>query len=170
MSRPVLIIFLTIGSLLTGSALANAQEYFPDRITGIWEGYLQLWSNGNKKDSVRVILTVAPKSDKTWQWKMEYLSEKVPMVKDYVMRIRDKEKQIFITDEGGGVELEDYVFGNKMFSLFETQEFWLTSTQELKDNKLIFEVTAGKKSKKLEKDVTNYSVTSMQRAVLNKKH
>lgn len=155
--------------LLAANGSGFSQNLFPDQISGTWHGYLQLWSNGTKKDSVQVILTVSPKNDQSWQWKMEYLSEKNPMVKDYTMRIKDKEKNIFITDEGGGVELEDYVFGNKLFSLFETQNFWLTSTQELKDGELIFEVTAGKKSNKLEKEVTNYAVTSMQRAVLRRK-
>lgn len=169
MTRTITVLLCVTCFLLTGATKVDAQTYFPDRITGIWQGYLQLWSNGSKKDSVQVILTVAPKKDQTWQWKMEYLSEKTPMTKDYIMRLKDKDKNIFITDEGGGVELEDYVFGNKLFSLFETQDFWLTSTQELKDGKLIFEVTAGKASRKLEKEVTNYAVTSMQRAVLTRK-
>lgn len=168
MIRSVIFLILFFSSQFFLTSNADGQEYFPDRITGKWEGYLQIWSNGSKKDSVRVVLTVASKSNLTWQWKMEYFSEKFPIVKDYLIRVKDKEKQVLITDEGGGVELEDYVFGNKMFSLFETQELWLTSTQELKDEKLIFEVTAGKKSRKLEKEVTNYAVTSMQRAVLTR--
>jgi len=145
-----------------------SQELLPDHMVGRWEGYLQLWSKGEKKDSVKVNLTIAALGKDSWQWKMDYLSDKNPMTKDYVLRLRDREKQLFITDEGGGVELEDYVFGNKMFSLFETGEFWLTSTQELKGDQLIFEVTAGKKSAVLEKGVTNYSVTSMQRAIMKR--
>jgi hypothetical protein len=145
-----------------------AQSLLPDRMSGQWTGYLQIWSNGIRKDSVQVFLTIVAKDHTSWQWKMEYKSDKAPMVKDYTIRLKDREKQIFITDEGGGVELEDYAFGDKMFSLFETQEYWLTGTQELKDGKIIFEVTAGKKSRTLDVGVTNYAVSSMQRAVLKR--
>ncbi|MFM7329532.1 MAG: hypothetical protein ACKO3B_12435, partial [Bacteroidota bacterium] len=54
-------------------------------------------------------------------------------------------------------------------SMFETHETWLTSTQELSGDHLIFQVTAGKKSRTLEEGVTNFSITSLQRAVLTKK-
>lgn len=165
--RMVRICFLLI--LLQGISLNSySQEYLPDKMTGTWNGFLQIWSNGQKKDSVQVKLTILRIEKESWQWRMEYLSDKAPMVKDYRLKVKDREKNIFITDEGDGVELEDYAFGNKMYSLFETQDYWLTSTQELRNGKLIFEVTAGKKSGVLDKGVTNYSVTSMQRAVLSR--
>ena len=56
-----------------------------------------------------------------------------------------------------------------MYSLFETNGYWLTSTQELKNGKLVFEVTSGKKSNTLPEGITNYTVSSMQQAVLTKK-
>jgi hypothetical protein len=160
--------FILTGLLFIRPEEIHGQSLLPDRMTGKWSGYLQIWSNGSKKDSVNVVLTIASKDQTSWQWKMEYKSEKAPMVKDYTLRLKDREKQIFITDEGGGVELEDYAFGDKMFSLFETQDFWLTGTHELKEGKIIFEVTAGKKSKILDAGVTNFAITSMQRAVLNR--
>ena len=164
MFRLALLLILALSPTLTTSA----QELLPDRMTGTWNGFLQIWSNGQKKDSVQVKLTILRETKDSWQWRMEYLSAKAPMVKDYKLKVKDREKNIFITDEGDGVELEDYAFGDKMYSLFETQDFWLTSTQELKNGKLIFEVSAGKKSRDLEKDVTNFAITSLQRAVLTK--
>lgn len=137
-------------------------------MSGHWEGFLQLWSKGEKRDSVKVQLTVAAKGADSWQWKMEYFSAKNPMIKDYVIRLRDREKQLYITDEGGGVELEDYVFGNKMYSLFETGGIWLTSTHELLGDVLVFEVTSGKQSSKSGQGVGNYGVTSLQKAVMSR--
>lgn len=162
------LLFISAVLLFGSPEKAAAQTLLPDRMVGKWTGYLQIWSNGTRKDSVKVILTIAAKDQSNWQWRMEYKSEKAPMVKDYMIRLKDREKQIYITDEGEGVELEDYAFGNKMFSLFETQDLWLTGTHELKDGKIIFEVTAGKKSRTLDAGVTNYAITSMQRAVLTR--
>ena len=147
---------------------AFAQELFPDRITGRWTGMLHLWKNGELQDSVIVILTVRPLGGETWQWRMEYKSAMRPMTKDYRIRVLDRKQHTFITDEGGGIELEDYTFGDRMMSMFETQETWLTSTQELSGGQLRFQVTAGKKTRTLDQGVTNYSVTSLQRATLTR--
>lgn len=154
--------------LLSGTA-AISQELFPDRISGEWNGMLLLWKNGELQDSVVVQLTVRPLGGDTWQWKMHYKSAMRPMVKDYRIRLLNRSTNTFITDEGNGIELEDYSFGDRMMSMFETRETWLTSTQELYGDRLIFQVTAGKKSRTLEEGVTNYSVTSLQRAVMTRK-
>ena len=145
-----------------------AQALLPDRMSGVWSGHLQLWSNGAKRDSVPVVLTISPLGWDRWQWKMEYRSEKNPMVKDYQLILKDRVRQLFVTDEGGGVVLDDFVYGDKMFSVFETQGIWLTSSQELRDGRLIFEVTAGKRAEATGQGVVNYGVTSLQRAVLTR--
>lgn len=161
--------YLLVLSILLGVILQSyAQELLPDRMAGVWTGHLQLWSSGVKRDSVPVVLTIAARGQDRWQWKMEYRSEKNPMVKDYELRLKDRARQLYITDEGGGVVLEDYVYGDRMYSLFETQGIWLTSSHELRDSKLIFEVTAGKRTEATGEGVVNYGVTSLQRAVLRR--
>ncbi len=97
---------------------------------------------------------------------MQYLSQKMPMTKNYVLRIKDREKLVFVTDEGDGVELTDYQTGDKLYSVFETSGFLLTASYELQGEFLIFEVTSGKKQDPPVKDITVYSTTSVQRAVL----
>ena len=163
--RSLLVIF---GFLLLFANRTNAQDLLPDRMSGVWVGHLQLWSNGVKRDSVPVVLTVSPRGAERWQWKMEYRSEKNPMVKDYEWRLKDRARQLYVTDEGGGVVLEDFAYGNKMFSAFETQGIWLTSSQELRGDTLTFEVTAGKRLPATGEGVVNYGVTSLQRAVLKR--
>lgn len=152
--------------LLISCQLSIAQPLLPDRMVGVWRGHLQIWSKGVKQDSVEVELTIAPLGQERWKWKMKYKSDKTPMVKDYEIALKDKTKQIYITDEGGGTVLEDYAFGNKLFSQFQTQDYWLTSTQELQYKKIIFEVTAGKRSEGTSNGVINYNVSTLQRAVL----
>ena len=164
----MMIIRLITVLLLFTCSVAHTQELFPDRITGRWTGMLHLWKNGQHQDSVFVILHVKSLGSELWQWKMEYKSAMKPMTKDYTIRLKDRSSQLFITDEGGGVELEDYVFGDRMMSMFETGDIRLTSTHEISGDHLIFQVTAGRKTGTLDNGLTNYSITSLQRAVLRR--
>jgi hypothetical protein len=161
-------IVLTLIALLT-MPMVNAQS-FPEKCIGTWNGMMHMYSRGNLKDSVKVVLTVAKGSQPNeWTWKTEYLSEKFPMTKDYVLRLKDAEKNIYVTDEKNGIELMDYLFNNKLYSLFETEDIFLTSSYELRGKELIFEVTSGKKTGVSDQPVTNYSVDNLQRVIFRKK-
>lgn len=70
-------------------------QSFPDKCVGSWKGMMHISSRGSLKESVKVILTVAKGSNPNeWTWETEYLSEKLPMTKDYVLRLKDAEKNI----------------------------------------------------------------------------
>ncbi|MFN8353762.1 MAG: hypothetical protein U0Y10_04940 [Spirosomataceae bacterium] len=159
-----------LGVLLLSSVsvVAQHQHSFVEACMGTWKGTMYIYNKGVLRDSVAVRLTVA-KTDQpeVWTWKTEYLSEKMPMTKDYLLRVRDAVKKQYVTDEGGGVELLEYVFGNKMYCVFETNQVVLTSSYELRSaNELIFEVTSGKKQET--SPVVNYSVDNLQRVVFRK--
>jgi len=89
------------------------------------------------------------------------------MVKDYKLVISDAGKGVFKTDEGDGTFLIDYLFENKLYSVFETQGILLTSTYEWLGNQIIFEVTSGKELQTTN-GVKSYSVLNLQKAVLRK--
>lgn len=156
--------------LLTGTTmLTHAQELFPQQCIGKWQGTMRISSNGFVRDSVKVLFTVAPLTSETWTWRMEYFSPQQPAVKDYVLKLKDREKRIFSTDEGGGIELLNYQFGHKLHSVFEIPGVLLTASYELiNSDTIVFEVTSGKKSDTTGKDIFNYSVASVQRVVLKK--
>jgi len=146
-----------------------AQTLFGDACLGKWEGTMYIYSRGVLKDSVAVRLTVAKtKVPSTWMWKTEYLSPKLPMVKDYTLRLKDAATNAYVTDEGGGLELTDYLFGNKLYSVFETSGVLLTSSYELLSDRLVFEVTSGKKEPVLHPDVGTFSVANLQRVVFRR--
>jgi hypothetical protein len=148
--------------------LAEAQS-FPDRCLGTWKGTMHMYSRGALKDSVQVALTVEKTSQPNeWKWKTDYLSEKLPMTKDYVLRLKDAESSTYITDEKNGIELMNYLFHDKLYTVFETEGIVLTSSYELRNEKLIFEVTSGKQTSSGDPSVTNYSVDHLQRVVLTK--
>lgn len=163
------IIFLSLCFFFVFSA-TQGQHTFVEACLGNWKGTMYIYSRGVLKDSVLVKFTAA-KTEKpdAWTWKTEYLSSKQPMVKDYVLRTRDAAKGLYLTDEGGGIELMDYLFGNKLYSVFETSNIVLTATYELRSpNELVFEVTSGKKISEGSPDVINYSVDNLQRVIFKK--
>ncbi|MEM8898666.1 MAG: hypothetical protein AAGC85_11205 [Bacteroidota bacterium] len=146
----------------------KSQVPFPEKCLGTWEGMLMIYQQGQLRDSVKVIFTVAKTDeDDRWAWKKEYVSEKYPMVKDYELVLKDAEKGYYITDEGDNIQLTDYLFGNKLYSVFETGGILLTSTYEMREEELIFEVTSGKKLTE-DQEVNTFSVSSMQKAVFTR--
>ena len=154
--------------ILCLSSALRAQTNFADKCLGVWNGTMQIYRHGELKDTVKVKLTVAKTATAgDYTWKTEYLSPTRPMTKDYILRVKDAAKGIYVTDEGGGVELDNYLFGDKLYNVFEVQGVTLTATYELRGKDLIFEVTSGKKSGEA-KGVTNYSVDNLQRVVFKK--
>ena len=160
------LLFTALFSL--ASFTAFSQDFFPNRCLGHWQGTMHIYFAGQLRDSVPVRFTVALIDSASWTWRMEYLSEKLPMTKDYTLKIKDKQRQVYITDEGDGIELTDYLFGNKLYSVFETEGILLTASYELRDGDLIFEVTSGKMAGTPTNGVQSHPVSSVQRAVLKR--
>lgn len=162
----LLVSFFSICSLFVYKA--SAQERFVDKCLGKWEGMMYLYGKGKLRDSVLVQLVVEKTTKpNTWTWKTIYLSKTHPMEKDYKLVLKNEADQLYITDEGGGIELTNYGFENKLYSTFETHDVMLTSSYEIKDSQLIFEVTSGKKIAG-NNEVVNYSVLNLQRVVYKK--
>ena len=157
--RYLLVLLLGIGCGLC--AQAQAPTRFVDKCLGQWQGTMYIYAQGKLRDSVAVRLSVKPTADPAaWQWKTEYLSAKMPMTKDYTLRLKDADKQVYVTDEGGGIELYDY--------LFETSGVMLTSSYELVGDTLVFEVTSGKKIDQPKAPVQNYTTANLQRVVFRR--
>jgi hypothetical protein len=150
------------------SAVVNAQTLFPNKCIGNWKGVMKIYSKGILKDTVTVLLTVKKQTDTSWMWKTEYISTKMPVTKNYTLRLKDKINGIYITDEGDSIELKDYLFDNKLYSTFETEGIMLTSFYELKGKELYFEVASGKKIAEDAKEVINYSINNVQKVVSKK--
>jgi hypothetical protein len=163
-------VYLSIAFLLmTIFQPLKAQVAFGDKCIGNWEGTMYIYGKGQLRDSVPVQLTVQKTANHdTWKWKTSYLSKTQPMVKDYKLILKDATTNTYVTDEGDGIILKDYLFNNKLYNVFETQGIFLTSSYELIGEQLIFEVSTGKKLEEENKGVTNYSVTSLQRVIFKK--
>lgn len=166
MNNRLLIVALCFAALCP--IVSTAQTNFAERCLGVWEGKMLIYSNGVVKDAVPVKLTVAKtKTPGDYTWRTDYLSPTRPMTKDYVLRVKDLDKGVYITDEGGGVELINYLHADKLYNVFETAGVMLTASYELRGKELIFEVTSGRKLEE-KQGVVNYSVPNLQRAVLTR--
>lgn len=138
---------------------------------GKWKGTLIIWKENKIMDSVPTELTIKTIiKDSIWQWKTEYISATMPVTKDYSLRVVDKQKGIYITDEGDGIELMNYTFGNKLYSNFETSGILLTSSYEWIGNDIIFEIASGKKIDNINSnaEVLNFTVRNLQKVVYKK--
>lgn len=146
----------------------QAQKTFPEQCIGVWEGTMYIYGGGQLRDSVRVQHTVKPIDKTSWTWKTDYLSEKLPMTKDYILR--QQEPSIYVIDEGQNITIPMRQAGNKLYSVFEVQGILLTSSYELKNGQLIFEVTSGKKNSAGNAQVGTYLINAVQRVILKRKN
>ncbi|SFU72493.1 hypothetical protein SAMN05216480_11665 [Pustulibacterium marinum] len=164
-----LVIFMFANEVLgQESAAKKENQIFPERCLGTWKGTMMIYFRGELKDSVTVEFTAAKISKPNeYIWKTDYISAIKPITKDYKLLIDPENKHEFIIDEGDGVQLKTYVFANKMYSLFEVDGIYLTSTTEIVRDSLIFEVTSGKKHTSTE-GVQNFSFDVLQRVVLQR--
>lgn len=145
-----------------------AQTSFPDRCSGAWEGWMHIYSKGVLRDSVRVRHVVNPIDSSSWTWRTEYLSDKLPMVKDYVLRALGKAGIEYVIDEGGGIEIPMHLVGNRLYGIFETQGILLTASDELTPEGLILEVVSARRVSQSDSLVNNFQVNAVQRALLKK--
>lgn len=145
-----------------------AQANFADKCIGKWKGMMYIYGKGQLRDSVTVELDVQKTNQpNTWSWKTSYLSKTMPMIKDYKLLLKDSASQTYVTDENNGIELMDYYFDNKLYSVFETHGVMLTSSYEIKGDQLVFEVSSGKKIEG-NNEVANYSVLNLQKVIFKR--
>lgn len=144
-------------------------QSFPEKCSGNWSGKMYIYNLGKVVDSIDIIFTVSKTENSDFIWKTEYLSPKYPMVKDYLMKLPQVGSNKYLLDERDGLVLNGYLFDNKMYFVFETSGILLTSSYELINDNLVFEVSSGSKIDVNEGiEVMNYSVKNIQRVVLHK--
>ncbi len=156
--------------MFLGSLTLSGQQHFPDQWSGKWEGMMYLQKEGISHDSVLMTMTIAPTEEtEVWTWKTEYQSPETPIVKDYVLKVVNAKTKEYVIDELNGIVLPSYLFGNKLYSVFDVQGSLLTCSYELIEEQLIFEVTSGKRLEGEQEGVGTYTVSNLQRAILRRK-
>ena len=155
----------TMDSIKTGQ---NQSLSFPERCLGTWVGMMKIYRHNALVDSVKVRFTSAITEKKgVYTWRTEYLSPTTPVTKNYQLKINDLSKGLYTLDEGDGLELPAYQINNKLYNLFKVGETWITATNEIRGDELIFEVASGKEIQEV-KGIKNVSFVNLQRVILKK--
>lgn len=147
------------------------QHDFVNQCEGVWTGTMDIYAQGTlRPDGPKVTFTVAPiVKDSVWTWRTDYISEKYGVIsKDYVLKTKNAEKGHYLLDEGDGIVLDYQLSGNKMYCVFEVQDFVLGATYELRKDQLIFEVYSSPRSKETT-EVLSHTVQNVQRVALSRK-
>jgi len=119
------------------------KEKFPQGWFGTWKGKLKIYSPQGQTQTVPMELTIGNSSESgSYQWTIIYNDDK-KAARKYELKEIDKEKGFYAIDEKNSIEIESYLFHNRLISRFEVNGTLLTCTYEKKGNKIVFEVIAG---------------------------
>lgn len=148
----------------------SAQPDFIRQYAGHWAGTLLIYQEGILSDSIPVTLEVeAREAVNTWKWKTVYHRKGDPVIKDYTLKLTHPELNRYIIDEGDGIELDSYLSGNKLYSVFTVEDNLLTASYELLNDVIVFEVTSGNKDKATgDGSITNYTVRQVQKVLFRR--
>ncbi len=156
----------TLLILLSQSAIAQSSN-FGKECLGTWKGTMHMYSQGKLRDSIAVILEVKQQNDSVFGWKMDYLSEKMPVTKDY--RLIYKGRNHYQTDEGDGILLDGYLFNKQLFFVFQVKNIFMTSSYELRKDELYFEVTSSSKEEsESDPEIQSYQVGFLQNVLFKR--
>ncbi len=149
-------------------------DVFPTDWAGIWKGDLDIYKNGQLSQSLPMTLTILPQGDSI-QWTIQY---DTLSTRPYTLKSVDKKKGIYLVDEHNSIQLESYLFGQKLLSQYTVMGNQITIMEEKKDNTILFEVimsknepvsiTGGQKIGEEDiPEVKTYPVKIYQRAILH---
>lgn len=126
---------------------------------------MHMYNQGRLRDSIPVILEVTQQNDSVFGWKMEYLSEVMPITKPY--RLIYKGNNFYQTDEGEEILLDGYLFDKRLIFVFQVENILMTSAYELRKDELYFEVTSST-MKKSDTEIQSYKVGALQHVLFKR--
>ncbi|MCU0421624.1 MAG: hypothetical protein MUC81_02345 [Bacteroidia bacterium] len=162
-------LFIIINIIIIVTNISFAQQLNLDNFKGKWKGMMISSNKGIINDSVPVVFELSKADDSlSWNWIMDYKSEKLPVTKKYMMNKVSTNPHLFILNEGDGVEITYTRYGNKIISIFETSGVILVSTYEFIGDTIISEIISGRKGKNSLNGVINHQSSNVQRIVLTR--
>ncbi len=141
---------------------------------GVWSGNLEMVGKRGQTKTIPMRMDIIKKSDSVWTWKTTYDERKVPVMKDYDLKMENEAEGRYILDEHDSILINMNRMGNKLFCVFDVEGTILSCTYEVRDGRLYYEIVSGPSKPAIVsklKDgnkVNSYSIGSLQRAVLEK--
>jgi len=138
------IIIFSACSKKTYSTEYFPKENFPQTWIGTWKGELNIYHPQNLAQRVTMELEIGKTSKSNlYTWITTYDEDQEKGRRNYELKIIDEEKGLYVIDEKNSIELESYLFQNRLISRFEVNRNLLTCTYEKQGDQIIFEVIAG---------------------------
>ena len=158
------------------SVKTPSNDQFPTDWTGNWAGDLSIFKNGKLSRTLPMKLSIFPQGDSV-QWTIQYDTMDT---RPYTLKVVDKEKGVYLVDEHNSIQLESYLFGQKLISQYTVMGNQITIMEEKQGNTIIFEVLMSKNEpvsttggQKVDgediPEVITYPVRIYQKAVLGKR-
>lgn len=157
-------------------AADTANARFPDAWKGVWSGKCTNTGPGGKQTyaPVEMRLTIQPKANNDWSWKIEYLGS-MNQVRDYTLKPVDPARGHWLIDEHNGILLDNFaVSGSLLSEVFSVGNTLIYGKHELVDAKKLkvelvsFALDAPRKSGTAEFPVSSFKLQSVQDCPLSK--
>lgn len=161
--------YFTIIGLFIASSYGFTQGHFLDNYIGKWNGFMIISSNGVNQDTVKTSMEIDSISNGVSIWKTCY-GDKNEVVKEYILK-EAEDANVFVLDEGDGIELMVYKSSNKLISMFHYEDTHMFTSYELIDNKILFDIyiTAYSQKRIVNDSIADYPLISTQKSILIKK-
>ena len=150
---------------------------FPQSWEGMWEGRLEIFNAKGKVQETLMGLEIKPiDSTKTHTWTIIYSEGEKRQVREYELIPKDPAKGHYVIDEKNSIILDDYYYGNTLYSRFDVGGTLLLATYTKEGETIRFEIIAGKTEPISETGgaddipkVNSYGISVGQRAILKRK-
>lgn len=158
---------------------AQTKPDFPGSWQGNWTGELTIYKENQVQQKVPMVLEIKRIDSVRYSFALVYGPDKEKGRRPYELVIKNAAKGEYVIDEKNSIQMEAYLFGNKLFCWFSVAGNTLLSTYEKVGDSLVFEVISGKSQpvsttggQKMNNEdippVQTFPVGVMQRAILKK--
>ena len=153
---------------------------FPQSWLGNWVGDLNIYRENKLVQTVPMELEMSSiDSSGNFVWAIIYGEDKEKGRRPYELQVVDAAKGHYLVDEKNTIQLETYLFQNKLYSWYQVQGNLLLSVYEKIGDQMIFEIVFGSQTPVSTTGgtthngeeippVDTYPISVVQRAVLTK--
>jgi hypothetical protein len=164
---------------MSGWVSAQQKDEFPASWQGTWSGDLNIYKGQKIQQTVPMTVEIKRIDSVRYVFALIYGPDKEKGRRPYELVIKNVEKGEYVFDEKNSIQMEAYLFDNKLFCWFTVQGTQLLSTYEKRGDSIVSEIVAGKNQPVSTTGgqtvngeeippVQSFPLGSLQRAVLKK--
>ena len=157
--------------------IGQNEVQFPKSWVGEWTGQLNIYNRDGLARQIHMEVHIQPTlKDDTWKWTLIYEMDTIRDERKYELIVVDEEKGHYQIDEKNSIFLDSFLFHNTLSSRFAVSKSLLMVNYTLEDEKLRFEIFAGRTDNTVETGeevedaggIFSYMLQGMHRAVLSR--